>query len=228
MGVMRSTDYHDYVFVDDKFIGAFEEMYQNCEDPWHQEVDGLSEREPLRRLALKEIRRLSPKSILDVGCGLGYFTHQMSLCVPRVEVLAVDMSQTAVRKATARYPACQFQVLDALELGSLRRAFDLIVCNELLWYVVWELDKFFKGVRSVAHENSFLMIMQFLPPPEEQRYGRDVMVGVEGLLNLIPFRVIKTLEVNRLLSSEQRDREGKAGSHRALILCDELSGRPLR
>ena len=32
---MNSKDYHDYVFKDGKFIGAFEEMYQNVEDPWH-------------------------------------------------------------------------------------------------------------------------------------------------------------------------------------------------
>lgn len=32
---INSKDYHDYVFKDGKFIGAFEEMYQNVEDPWH-------------------------------------------------------------------------------------------------------------------------------------------------------------------------------------------------
>lgn len=29
------SDYHDYVFKDGKFVGAFEEMYRNVGDPWH-------------------------------------------------------------------------------------------------------------------------------------------------------------------------------------------------
>jgi len=29
-------DYHDYVFKDGKFIGAFEEMYLNVDDPWYR------------------------------------------------------------------------------------------------------------------------------------------------------------------------------------------------
>jgi len=31
----KSKDYHDYVIKNGKFIGAFEEMYQKFEDPWH-------------------------------------------------------------------------------------------------------------------------------------------------------------------------------------------------
>jgi hypothetical protein len=35
MKEIKSDDYHDYVIKDGKFIGAFEEMYQNIDDPWH-------------------------------------------------------------------------------------------------------------------------------------------------------------------------------------------------
>lgn len=31
---MPSKDYHDYVIKNGGFIGKFEEMYQNIEDPW--------------------------------------------------------------------------------------------------------------------------------------------------------------------------------------------------
>lgn len=33
---IKSKNYHDYVIRDGKFIGAFEKMYRNVEDPWHQ------------------------------------------------------------------------------------------------------------------------------------------------------------------------------------------------
>lgn len=35
---MSSKDYHDYMIKDGKFIGKFEERYQNCEDPWNQDT----------------------------------------------------------------------------------------------------------------------------------------------------------------------------------------------
>ena len=34
---MSSNDYHKYVIKDGKFIGDFETMHQNCEDPWFQD-----------------------------------------------------------------------------------------------------------------------------------------------------------------------------------------------
>ena len=224
MDVIRSDDYHDYVILGDRFIGEFEQMYQNCEDPWHQDADGLSEREPLRRIVLEEIRSLGPKHILDVGCGLGYFTNQLRQHIPGAEVLGTELSKTAVSKAAARYPSCQFQELDALKLHLLQKTFDVVVCSELLWYILGDLNLFFKEVASVSHEKTSLVFSQYFPPPEEQRYGRDVIVGVEGFLRLIPFRVVKILEVNRLLSANERERQGKTGSHRVLLLCDCLQG----
>lgn len=28
--------YQDYVIKDGKFVGEFEKMYQDCDNPWHQ------------------------------------------------------------------------------------------------------------------------------------------------------------------------------------------------
>lgn len=219
----RSKDYHEYVIVDGRFVGAFEPMYQNCDDPWHQDADGLSDRVPLRRLALDEIRALAPRSILDVGCGLGYLTNEIQACVPAAEVLGVDISPTAVSRAAERYAACRFQALGAFELDRLQRRFDLVVCSELLWYIVHDLARFFEQLSLVAHENTALLFMQFFPAPQEQQYGRDILIGVDGFLRLLPFRVVKTIEVNRLLSAHERERQGRSGSHRVLLLCDGLA-----
>ncbi|MCB0782118.1 MAG: hypothetical protein KDC03_21740, partial [Flavobacteriales bacterium] len=42
-----ASDYHDYVIRDGQFIGAFEEMYRNVADPWHQS----SQPNPYSRMA---------------------------------------------------------------------------------------------------------------------------------------------------------------------------------
>ena len=37
-----TTDYHDYFIKDGRFIGRFEEMYRDVDDPWH--IDALGRR----------------------------------------------------------------------------------------------------------------------------------------------------------------------------------------
>ncbi len=33
------NDYHKYVINDGKFVGDFENMYKDCDDPWNQSVE---------------------------------------------------------------------------------------------------------------------------------------------------------------------------------------------
>ena len=42
MSELKSKDYHDYFIKDGRFIGRFDEMYKNVDDPWH--IDRLGRR----------------------------------------------------------------------------------------------------------------------------------------------------------------------------------------
>lgn len=44
-----------------------------------------------------------PKSILDVGCGGGYFTYKMACRYPDAEVVGIDLSEEAIRHAKKRH-----------------------------------------------------------------------------------------------------------------------------
>jgi len=67
------TDYRNYIIQDGRFVGAFEEMYRQCEDPWHQ----LQRRDPFGYEAMLALmkKHLSDRvpwaRILDLGSGLG-------------------------------------------------------------------------------------------------------------------------------------------------------------
>ncbi|MBI4331620.1 MAG: methyltransferase domain-containing protein [Chloroflexi bacterium] len=128
MDNINSSDYHDYVIKNGKFIGQFDQMYRNVADPWHQDEDGLSDKEPLRVLALQEMVKIKPGSILDIGCGLGFFTNQMQL-VTEASVLGIDISSTAVSKAVARYPNCRFETRGIAQICGFGSKFDLIVAS---------------------------------------------------------------------------------------------------
>lgn len=70
--IMDSDDYHDYVIRDGEFIGRFEEMYENCDNPWHQDEGGHL-KEQIALLMLRDAGR-EYQSVLDLGCGKGRFT----------------------------------------------------------------------------------------------------------------------------------------------------------
>lgn len=72
-----SEDYHDYVFRQGKLVGEFEQMYCKAKEiPWHQ--DKIADELDLS-IARSFARVRSPyDTILDVGCGLGYFAYELS------------------------------------------------------------------------------------------------------------------------------------------------------
>ena len=110
--IVNSNDYHDYVFKDGKLVGEFDQMYQKSKDiPWHQDKD------PERldcKIALSILETKAPySSILDIGCGLGYFTDEIhKFCTKDGNTIGTDISPTAVDKARKLFPNLRFEVLD--------------------------------------------------------------------------------------------------------------------
>ena len=78
---------------------------------------------------------LNPKSgehILDLGCGTGQLTEQISRF--RTEVMGIDSSQNMVEKAKQNYPHLQFNVADARNF-QVDRTFDAVFSNATLHWV---------------------------------------------------------------------------------------------
>ena len=57
------------------------------------------------------IRRIPirPRSILDIGCGPGNSTHQLSVCFPDAEILGIDSSDAMLYTAAQTYPGLAFR-----------------------------------------------------------------------------------------------------------------------
>ncbi len=51
------------------------------------------------RASWKALGDLSPKSILDVGCGGGYFTRKLACRYPDADIMGIDLSREAVEHA---------------------------------------------------------------------------------------------------------------------------------
>ena len=191
--MIPSVDYHDYVIKEGRFIGAFEEMYRRCADPWHQDsVQPVSE-----DLALALLARQSYADVLDLGCGKGRFTDRLHRST-RATVRALDLSETAVQAAGARYPGIEFAAREIPPIPFGDAQFDLVVAAELLWYVLPKLSELFLETRRVLKEGGQFLILQTFYPAGRQLYGREILDGPETLIRKLPFRVLHHVELDWL------------------------------
>lgn len=156
------AEYHKYVFDQSKqkFLGCFEQMYKAEEestfDSWHQD--------DLRHLDVNICHAILNQyvftSVLDVGCGKGAFTHFLKK--QNNEVLALDVSLTAIERAKVRYPDVRFQQADVTKKGWIQIAggrYDLVVCLELLSYI----DNWRRLIKEFSQLGKYSLIKLFVP-----------------------------------------------------------------
>ena len=135
------NNYNDYVFDNGNFIGNFEEMYQNCEDPWHQKTETYTKTQHI--ILLNLIKNSKAKKILEIGCGFGLLTKIIYEQNSNSEVLGMDISSTAIKKAQETNPHIQFQTRDILDFDFYKEYQpDLIVLSWTLWYTLDKIDDF--------------------------------------------------------------------------------------
>ena len=199
---IKSNDYHDYVIKDGKFIGAFEEMYQNIDDPWHHgDATGIQ-----YDLALYLIGRFRICAggglVLDFGCGKGAFTVRLKQQMPNAHILGVDIAPTAIKKAKQKYGylGIEFETIDIQkEYKNIAEKFDLIVMSQLMWYILPNFRAIVNHLgNEVLKDDGHLLVNQAFYKPEEQKYGKEIVSTVEEMLKLVNLEVVEMIEISRL------------------------------
>lgn len=71
----------------------------------------------------------SPLNILDIGCGEGYFSHDLKQSIPNALVHGIDISKHAVQMAARTYKECEFVVASSASLPIKNHCLDVIVRN---------------------------------------------------------------------------------------------------
>ncbi len=180
--------YHDYVIKDGKFIGKFDEMYEKFEDPWTQ----MKQPNKYSRMSgILHLKNFEITSVLECGCGLGYYAdwiyHETKM-VPK----SVDISSVAIEKAKNIFPKLDFEVANIVTDLKKYNTYNCVLFAELIWYILPDL----KTIFTILEENfkgKFLLVNQVFYKGS-QKYGTDYFTNLDEFINHVPFTLLARCE----------------------------------
>ncbi len=124
-------------------------------------------------------------SILEVGCGLGYVVDLIARNNQNMEVNGSDISKKAIEIAKKNFPQYNFFVNDITsDRRVTNRKFDIVIFNQILWYILEKLDQSFLNSHCILKKGGYFIISQAFFKTE-QKYGKDIVNGFKGLDHLI-------------------------------------------
>ncbi|MDX2174360.1 MAG: methyltransferase domain-containing protein [Bacteroidota bacterium] len=178
--------YHDYVLKDGKFIGKFEEMYKAYEDPWMQSEQP---NRYSRTMAIMNMKRYGIASIIEYGCGLGYYAdwiYKETGIIPK----SIDISETAIKKAKEKFPHLNFEVGNIKDLDKIEnlKNYDCILLADITWLILQDLK--LVNELLLEHCRGKYLINNFVTYKGTQKYGLDFFTTTQEYINYMPFKLI--------------------------------------
>ncbi len=192
---MSEKSYHDYVIKDGKFIGEFESMYRDCEDPWTQSIQP---NKYSRMAGIIHLENFNVRSVLECGCGLGYYAdwiHKETGIIPK----SVDVSETAIAKARELFPRLDFEVADITKDLRQYKEYDCIMFAEIIWYILPDLNSLFELMKN-EFKGKYLLINQVFYKGS-QKYGTEYFTNLKEFINFVPFELLGQCEATTVNDS---------------------------
>lgn len=190
--------YQDYVIKNGKFVGKFEEMYQTFDNPWHQK--DVVQNSYARHATLLSIKNSSVKSLIEVGCGLGTFTNYLVENLPGIKIGGMDVSETAIKKAKAKYVHIDFAQGDLRHFSEgladervCGGGYDAILFAEIMWYILEDLDEIIDNI-SINYKGKYIFINQTFYKGQQQ-YGNEYFTNLTEMINYLPWTNLTRIEI---------------------------------
>lgn len=109
----------------------------------------------------------------------------------------IDISETAVKRARELHPKFNFYVGDLLNIN-LELKYDLVICKEVLWYVVFDLELALKNLKKLVNKNGLLYISLSFPRLENNFLGKKILSSPESLLKILELDFESIAQINLL------------------------------
>ena len=150
-------------YNNEKIFNAFLNERNDVESPFNFQV---------KPVMLNFMEDITNKSILDLGCGLGHFSEELSKLGAK-NVLGIDISEKEISYATSHHKPTnvEYKVLNALNLTELNQTFDIISSGIVVDYVE-NFDELLKQVYNCLNNDGIFVFSQVHPfstSPKEKR-----------------------------------------------------------
>jgi len=188
MNRKKNKSYHDYVIKDGKFVGDFENLYKDCEDPWSQ---ATQPNKYARSAGIYHMQNFGIKSVLECGCGLGYYAdwiYKETGIVPK----SIDLSEEAIKRAKDLFPTLDFSVSDITKDLPLYKEYDCILLAEIIWYILPHLNNLFETMKR-QFKGKYLIVLQVFYKGT-QRYGTEYFTSLKEFIEYVPFELVGSCE----------------------------------
>lgn len=183
-----AKDYHDYVIKNGEFIGKFEEMYHECEDPWTQSTQP---NKYSRSSGIWHLKNFAIQSVLECGCGLGYYAdwiYKYTGIVPK----SVDVSVNAIEKAKELFPTLDFEVADITQDLENYKDQEAVLFAEIIWYILPNLKSIFEDLRKHFKGKHLIVLQVFYKG--SQKYGNEYFTSLDEFIDYVPFELVARTE----------------------------------
>lgn len=106
--------------------------------------------------------KLQPTSILDLGCGTGYFTRKLSGRYPNAKVTGADLAKGMIDFCRAQSNQEYYVCADALKLPFDNNSFDFVFSNLTIQWIE-ELPQLFQELNRVLKPEGLLLFTTLGP-----------------------------------------------------------------
>lgn len=185
--------YQDLVIKNGRFVGEFDRMYVEFDDPWHQkELD--VEVSISRQIVLNYAKKFNINSLVEVGCGLGKTTNFIS-SNSQLEILGVDISETAIQKASKNYPKLRFEVGNVRDIEKYF-SYDCLFFSEVTWYLLEDnlIDSIFE--KMIQGFSGKLFVHNLVFYKGQQKYGLEYFDSLSSFITYCPFQLLGKVEID--------------------------------
>ncbi len=191
----QGKTYHDYVIKDGMFIGKFDEMYAEFNDPWMQ---SKQPNKYSRMAGIIHIKNFGIKTVLECGCGLGYYANWIK---QEVNILpkSIDISSVAIKKAKVLFPELDFEVADISTDLKKYLDYECIMLSEIIWYILPDLKNIFENLKD-DFKGKYLIVNQVFYKGS-QKYGTDYFTTPNEFIQYVPFSLVGKCEATTINDS---------------------------
>ncbi len=131
---------------------------------------------PLKKELISIVKKINPTSLVDCGCGEGYYTRGFSQEMDECQVVGVDLSKEAINYASKNDKKCSYIISSLFKIPLVDECSDVLVSI----FAPLALDEFYRLLK----KDGKLIVVS---PKEKHLYGLKKQIYAQAYFNEVEY-----------------------------------------